>query len=110
MSGSLLKRCKLSWFNHVYVTIHCRKSYYKEPWIVVVAEADHVNHGRTNIKPRTGQSMSSLLRIADDIGQWATTIAADASVGVANDASASQEIVKYSGQMQHVGLVGTQRQ
>ena len=36
---------------------------------------------KDNIKEWTGQSMSSLLRIADDRGRWAV-IAAVASVGV----------------------------
>ena len=36
---------------------------------------------KDNIKEWTGQSMSSLLRIADDRGRWAV-IAADVSVGV----------------------------
>ena len=36
---------------------------------------------RENIRERTGHSLSSLLRIADDRSRWAT-IAADASVGV----------------------------
>ena len=50
---------------------------------------------KSNIKEWTGQSMSSLLRIADDISRWAA-ITVDASVGVApNDASASQELVSY---------------
>ena len=43
--------------------------------MVVVVEEDLVNHGRI------GQSMSSLLRIADGRGRL-TVIAADASVGV----------------------------
>ena len=63
------------------VMIHCRRSYYKEHWIVVVPEEDLVYHGSTNIKEWTGQSMSSFLRSADDRGQLAV-IAVDASVGV----------------------------
>ena len=46
---------------------------------VVVAEKDLVNHGKTTIKEWTGQSMSSLLLIADDRSRWAA-ITAEASV------------------------------
>ena len=53
--------------------------------MVCVAEEDHVNHGRTtskNGKEWPGQSMLSLLLIAEtEIGRWAV-IAADASVDV----------------------------
>ena len=42
-----------------------------------------------NIKKSTGQSLSSLLRIAGDRSRWAT-IAAKASVGVPSDAWASR--------------------
>ena len=53
----------------------------------VVTEEDHVNRGgRDKIKELTGQSLSLLLRIADDKSRW-VTIAAEASVGVPpNDA------------------------
>ena len=61
------------------VMIHCLRPYNKEQWMVVVAEEDFVNHGReNNVKEWTGQSMSSLLRIADDRGRWAVS-AADTS-------------------------------
>ena len=61
------------------VMIRCRRSYYKEQWMVVVADEDLVNHGRTT--SRNDQSMSSLLLIADDRSRWAV-IAAVACVGV----------------------------
>ena len=53
--------------------IHCRKSYYtrnrpRKPW-------------KNNIKEWTDQSVSPLVRIADDISRWAA-IRAEASVGV----------------------------
>ena len=46
-------------------------------WMVVVAEEDLV---KDNIKEWTGQSVLSLLRIANDSGRW-TVIAAKASIG-----------------------------
>ena len=52
----------------------------RKRWMAGVAEEDRVNHGRT-IKELTGQSMSSLLRIADDRGRWAA-FTAEAFVGV----------------------------
>ena len=36
-----------AWFDHLCRQICCRKSYYKEQWVVVITEADLVNHGRT---------------------------------------------------------------
>ena len=45
-----------------------------------------------SIQEWTGQSMSSLLHIANDKGRWAVS-AAHASVGVANDARASRVLV-----------------
>ena len=47
---------------------------------------------KDNTKEWTGQSMSSLLRIADERVRWAV-IAADTSVGVPNDAWASWVLV-----------------
>ena len=48
--------------------------------MVGVAKEDRVNHGM-DIKEWTGQTMSSLLRIADYSSQWAV-ITVEASVGV----------------------------
>ena len=59
------------------VMICCRRSYYKEQWMVSVKQEDCVNYEKNNIKELTGQSMSSLLRIC----RWAV-FTARASVGV----------------------------
>ena len=75
---STVKHRKLSWFGYV-----CRHAL---PKIILQGTVDG-RRGRprksrkVNIKVLTGQSMSPLLRIADDRGRWAI-IAADASVGV----------------------------
>ena len=75
---STVRRRKLSWFGH-----ECRHGMLSKIILQgTVAEEDLVNHGRTI--SRNGwkaQSMSSLLRIADDRGRRAV-IAADASFGV----------------------------
>jgi len=78
---STVKRRKLSWFGHV-----CRHNTLSK-----IILQGNVNGGRRrgrprkswkdNIKEWTGQSMSSLLRVAEDRDRWAT-IAAEASVGV----------------------------
>ena len=81
---STVKHRKLSCFDHV-CRIDCRKSYYKEQLMVVVAEKDCVKLMNGHQKGWTGQSMSSLQRIADDISRW-TAITAGASVAVPNDA------------------------
>ena len=76
------------------VVIRCRRSYYKEQWMGVIAEEDLANHGKTtNIREWTDQSMSSRLRITDDWGQL-TVIAANVSVGVPNDAWALLVLVR----------------
>ena len=49
--------------------------------MTVAAEEDRVNRGRDNIKEWTGQSLSSLLHIADNRSRWAA-ITTEASVGV----------------------------
>ena len=49
--------------------------------MTVVAEKDRANHGGTKVNKLTGQSLLSLLRIADDRNRWATT-EAEASVGL----------------------------
>ena len=49
---------------------------------------------KDNIKEWTGQSLSLLLRIADDRSRWAI-IAAQTSVGVPNGAWASRELVRF---------------
>ena len=52
--------------------------------MVIVAEEDRENHGgTTSLKKWTGQSLSLLMRIADDRSQWAT-VTAEASVGRAS--------------------------
>ena len=56
--------------------------YYKEQWIVVVAEEYLVNQRRTTSRNGHGQLMLSLPHITDDRGRRAI-IAADASVGAA---------------------------
>ena len=78
---STVKRRKLLWFGHV-----CRHD--TLPRIILEEKVDvRRRRGRAckswkdNIKEWTGQSMSSLLRIAIDRGRWAV-IAADESVGV----------------------------
>ena len=77
---STVKRCKLSWFGHV-----CR--YDMLPKIILQETVDRRRvrprkSWKGNIKGWTGQSISSLLPIADDRrSRWAV-IAADASVGV----------------------------
>ena len=64
------------------IVVRCRKSYYKEQWVVVVAEENRVNHGKTNIKEWAGQSVSSLVRIVDDRGRWAAITIAKLYVGM----------------------------
>ena len=78
---SAVKRRKLPWFGHVC----CHDKLSK---IILQGILDgSLRRGRPrksrkdSIKEWTGQSMSSLLGIADDRGRWAVT-AADASVGV----------------------------
>ena len=56
-------------------TIRCQKSHYGEQWVVVFTD----EYRGDNIQTLTDQSLSSLLRIADDRSRWAT-IAAEASV------------------------------
>ena len=62
------------------VMIRYRKSYYKEQWMVVVAEGPRTSC-KDNIKKWTDWSMASLQRIGHDKGRWAV-IATDASVDV----------------------------
>ena len=63
--------------NAAVVMSFCRRSYYKEQWMVGVAVKDRVDHGRkTSRNGQASMSMSSLLRIAHDIGSlWAVTTA-----------------------------------
>ena len=61
--------------------IRCRRSYYKEHWMVLVAEEDRVNHGGTILRNGQASRLSYLLRIADDRNRWAV-IAAEASARV----------------------------
>ena len=49
--------------------------------MVVLAEEDLVNHGRTPSRNGQASRSRSLLRIEDDTGRWAV-IGADVSVGV----------------------------
>ena len=44
----------------MYVKMRCRRSYYNEQWLVVVAEEDLVNHGRTGTTPRNGQASRAI--------------------------------------------------
>ena len=53
------KRRKLSWFSHVCRNYTLPKIILEEQWMLVVAEED--------LEEWTGQSLSSLLRIADGI-------------------------------------------
>ena len=55
------------------VMIRCRR--WKEPWMVVAAQEDLVNHGRATSRRDRPPSMSSLLCFADNIGRWALTAA-----------------------------------
>jgi hypothetical protein len=78
---STVKRRKLSWFGHV-----CRHD--ALPKIILQGTVDGKRRRgrprkswRDNIKEWTGQSMSSLLRVAEDRRRWAA-VTAEASVGV----------------------------
>ena len=63
------------------VMIRCHGSYYKEQWMVVVAEEDLINHGRQHQGMDRPVDVVIAACISDDRGRWAV-IAADASVGV----------------------------
>ena len=67
---------KLSWFGHICVMKRCRPR-----MVDGCYRGGRPRKSLDNIKEETGQSMSSLLRIADDRSRWAA-ITADASVGV----------------------------
>ena len=61
--------------------------------MVVVAEEENVNHGRTT-QEWTGQSMLSLMFIAYDRSRWAAiTVEAFVGVLIPNDAWVSRELV-----------------
>ena len=64
---SAIKRYKLSWFGHVCTHDTLPKTIlYRERWMAIVVEEDDAKSRRVGIKECTDQSLSSLLRIADD--------------------------------------------
>ena len=77
---SIVKGHRLSWFGHV-----CRHD--TLPNVILQVSVDGSRRGRprkswkNNIKEWTGQSMSSLLCVAEDGRRWATIIE-EVSVGV----------------------------
>ena len=66
-------------------TVLCHKPNYKKRWKVFIEEEE-----RDNIKEWTGQSLSSLLRFADDWSWWAAIII-EASPKYSFDVWASQD-------------------
>ena len=58
------------------VTIRCRRSHYKEQWMNSRRRGRPRKSRKDNIKEWTGQSMSSLLCIADERDRWAVISAA----------------------------------
>ena len=59
--------------------------------MTVVAEEGRAKTWKNNIKEWIYQSLSFLLRIADDRNRW-TSITAEVSVGVPNDARMSRKL------------------
>ena len=76
------KRRNLSWFGHV-----CRHDTQAEIILRGIVDSSRrigkpLKSWMNNIKEWTCQSLSSLLRIADDISRWATIAARRLSIGV----------------------------
>ena len=90
----LLPTVKLSGFGHVM--IHCRRSYYKEQWMIglVVAYEDLVNHWRTTSV--NGQASwcrhCCASRMTEVDGQWSQQMH---MLGFPNDAWASRVLVIF---------------